>query len=55
VLEVHVPPAALDELIATLRPTAGSSAVPSLPGLTVEIVPTAMRDRYGNETGEVVG
>ncbi|MBT2207323.1 MULTISPECIES: suppressor of fused domain protein [Actinomadura] len=55
VLEVHVPPSALDDLTATLRPTAGSMAVASLPGLTVEIVPTAMRDRYGNETGEVVG
>ncbi|MCP9951624.1 MULTISPECIES: suppressor of fused domain protein [Actinomadura] len=54
-LEVHVPPAALDDLTAVLRPTAGSAAVPALPGLTVEIVPTAMRDRYGNETGEVVG
>lgn len=54
-LDVHVPPAALDELTAALRPTAGRTAVPSLPGLTVEIVPTAMRDRYGEETGEVVG
>ncbi|MEO3825983.1 suppressor of fused domain protein [Actinomadura sp. B10D3] len=54
-LEVHVPPAALDDLTAVLRPTAGSAPVPALPGLTVEIVPTAMRDRYGNETGEVVG
>ncbi|TDC97058.1 suppressor of fused domain protein [Actinomadura sp. 7K507] len=55
VLDVHVPLAALDDLKAAIRPTAGSSAVPSLPGLTVEIVPTAMKDRYGNETGEVVG
>lgn len=54
-LEVRVPPAALDDLTAVLRPTAGRAAVPALPGLTVEIVPTAMRDRYGNETGEVVG
>lgn len=55
VLDVHVPPAALDDLRAALRPVAGSTAVPSLPGLTVEIVPTAIKDRYGNETGEVVG
>ncbi|TDC54130.1 suppressor of fused domain protein [Actinomadura sp. KC345] len=54
-LDVHVPLTALDDLKAALRPTAGSRAVPSLPGLTVEIVPTAMKDRYGNETGEVVG
>ncbi|WP_067451574.1 suppressor of fused domain protein [Actinomadura macra] len=55
VLVVHVPPAALDDLADTLRPTAGSRPVRAFPGLTVEIVPTAMRDRYGNETGEVVG
>ncbi|TDD89947.1 suppressor of fused domain protein [Actinomadura rubrisoli] len=55
VLDVSVPPAALDDLIEALRPTAGSSALPALPGLTIEIVPTAMRDRYGNETGEVIG
>ncbi|QXJ22844.1 suppressor of fused domain protein [Actinomadura graeca] len=54
-LVVHVPPLALDDLADTLRPTAGSRPVRSLPGLTVEIVPTAMRDRFGNETGEVVG
>ncbi|MFA1540457.1 hypothetical protein [Actinomadura monticuli] len=29
--------------------------IASLPGLTVEIVPTAIRDRYGEKTGEVVG
>jgi hypothetical protein len=55
VLEVHVPPAALDDLTATLAPTAGRRAVASLPALTVEIVPTAMKDRFGQETGEVVG
>ncbi len=46
---------ALDDLLATLEPAAGRRPVPSLPGLTVEIVPTAMKDAYGNETGEVVG
>lgn len=55
VLEVRVPPAALDDLTAVLPPTAGRRAVASVPGLTVEIVPTAMRDRFGEETGEVVG
>ncbi|MFB4304661.1 suppressor of fused domain protein [Actinomadura sp. GTD37] len=55
VLEVHVPAATLEDLTATLLPTAGRRAVPSVPGLTVEIVPTAMKDRYGEETGEVVG
>lgn len=55
VLEVHVPPAALDDLTAALLPTAGRRAVASLPGLTIEIVPTAMKDRFGKETGEVVG
>ncbi|MGP4026204.1 suppressor of fused domain protein [Actinomadura sp. 3N407] len=55
VLDVHVPLTALDDLTAVLRPVAGSSAVPSLPGLTVEIVPTVIKDRYGNETDQVVG
>ncbi|SNT41791.1 Suppressor of fused protein (SUFU) [Actinomadura meyerae] len=55
VLEVHVPPAALDDLTAAMPAAAGRTAVAALPGLTVEIVPTAMKDRYGEETGEVVG
>ncbi|MEU5992001.1 suppressor of fused domain protein [Spirillospora sp. NPDC047418] len=55
VLEVHVPAAALEDLNAVLLPTAGRRAVASVPGLTVEIVPTAMKDRFGEETGEVVG
>ncbi|HLV73488.1 MAG TPA: suppressor of fused domain protein [Vulgatibacteraceae bacterium] len=55
VLDVYVPQDALDDLKAAIRPTAGRTAVPSLPGLTVEIVPTVLKDRYGNETGKVVG
>jgi hypothetical protein len=55
VLEVHLPAAALDELAAAMPASAGSTAIASLPGLTVEIVPTAMKDRFGKETGEVVG
>ncbi|QKW32920.1 suppressor of fused domain protein [Actinomadura sp. NAK00032] len=55
VLEVRVPPAALDDLTAAMPAAAGSTAIASLPGLTVEIVPTAMKDRYGEETGEVIG
>ncbi|GAA2129823.1 suppressor of fused domain protein [Actinomadura napierensis] len=54
-LEVAVPPEGLDGVVAALRPVAGRTPVPSLPGLTVEIVPTRMRDGYGDETGEVVG
>jgi len=55
VLDVYVPQGALEDLKAAIRPTAGRTPVPSLPGLTVEIAPTAMKDRYGAETGEVVG
>lgn len=55
VLELHVPPAALDDLAAALVPRASRTPVASLPGLTIEIVPTAMKDRYGEETGEIVG
>ncbi|MFG1857079.1 suppressor of fused domain protein [Actinomadura geliboluensis] len=55
VLEVHVPPAVLDDLTAAMPAAAGRTAIASLPGLTVEIVPTAMKDRYGEETGEVIG
>ncbi|MFV2172584.1 suppressor of fused domain protein [Actinomadura sp. LOL_016] len=54
-LELGVPLAALDDLLATLRPTAARRPVPALPGLTVEIVPTVMKDQYGEETGEVIG
>ncbi|MFD0683676.1 suppressor of fused domain protein [Actinomadura fibrosa] len=54
-LDVGVPSAALDDLTAAMRPTAGTADVPSLPGLTVGIVPTALRDGYGEKTGEVVG
>ncbi|MEV5829197.1 suppressor of fused domain protein [Spirillospora sp. NPDC052242] len=54
-LLVHVPSGALDDLLATLQPTAARRPVPSLPGVTVEIVPTVMKDQYGNETGEVIG
>ncbi|WP_176611526.1 suppressor of fused domain protein [Actinomadura sp. WMMB 499] len=54
-LVLRVPPAALDDLADTLRPTAARRPVPSLPGLTVEIVPTVMKDQYGEETGEVIG
>ncbi|WP_083733385.1 suppressor of fused domain protein [Actinomadura sp. CNU-125] len=54
-LEVRVPSAALDGLLSTLQPTAARRPVPSLPGLTVEIVPTRMKDQYGEETGEVIG
>lgn len=54
-LVVHVPSGALDDLLATLQPRAGRTPVPFLPGLTVEIVPTVMRDQYMEETGEVIG
>ncbi|MFG1998023.1 suppressor of fused domain protein [Spirillospora sp. NPDC048911] len=54
-LVVEVPLTALDDLTAALRPEAGSRPVAALPGLVVEVVPTAMRDEYGNETGEVIG
>ncbi|GAA3930435.1 hypothetical protein GCM10023085_09760 [Actinomadura viridis] len=55
VLVIGVPPAALDDLIGAIGSEAGRAPVPSLPGLEIEIVPTRMRDAYGNETGEVIG
>jgi hypothetical protein len=54
-LSIGVPDAALDDLVDAVRPEAGRVPVPSLPGLTVEIVPTRMRDQYGEETGEIIG
>ncbi|KAB2374581.1 suppressor of fused domain protein [Actinomadura montaniterrae] len=54
-LDVSIPPDGLDDVVAALRSVAGRTPIASLPGLTVEIVPTRMRDRFGNETGEVVG
>ena len=54
-LTIGVPDAALDSLIDAIRSEAGRVPVPALPGLTVEIIPTRLRDAYGRETGEVVG
>ncbi|GAA2621501.1 suppressor of fused domain protein [Actinomadura fulvescens] len=55
VLHIDVPLPALEDLTAALRPEAGTTPVTALPGLLVEVVPTAMRDQHGNETGEVIG
>jgi suppressor of fused protein SUFU len=55
VLELGIPKPALGDIVGALRPAAARTSIPSVPGLTVEIVPTAMLDRYGNETGRVVG
>ncbi|KAB2348529.1 suppressor of fused domain protein [Actinomadura rudentiformis] len=55
VLHIDIPLATLNDFTAALRPQAGSTPVATLPGLVVEVVPTAMRDEYGNETGEVIG
>lgn len=54
-LTVTVPPSALDGLTAALRPERGVTEVDGMPGLRLEVVPTVMRDEYGEETGEVVG
>jgi suppressor of fused protein SUFU len=55
VLQLGLPETALDDILAALRPEASRTAISSIPGLTVEIVPTQMRDQYGNETGQVIG
>lgn len=55
VLSVALPPEAVEELTAALRPEAGRRQLPSFPGLAVEIAPTVMKDHFGNETGEVIG
>ncbi|WP_304451342.1 suppressor of fused domain protein [Nocardiopsis sp. YSL2] len=54
-LTVVVPRVALDELTAALRPERGAASFPAMPGLRLEVVPTAILDEYGKETGEVVG
>lgn len=54
-LQVAIPLAALDDFTAALTQQAGRRTFASIPGLIVEIVPTVMRDEYGDETGEVVG
>ncbi|GLW64856.1 hypothetical protein Arub01_31000 [Actinomadura rubrobrunea] len=55
-LELTVPASALDDLVAALPAEAGSRPVPSLPGLVVDIEPTALRDgRTGEATGRVIG
>nr|WP_042184330.1 suppressor of fused domain protein [Kibdelosporangium sp. MJ126-NF4]CEL16228.1 suppressor of fused homolog [Kibdelosporangium sp. MJ126-NF4]CTQ94153.1 suppressor of fused homolog [Kibdelosporangium sp. MJ126-NF4] len=38
VLTVSIPDSALDDVVAALRPEAGRTPVPSLPGVTIEIV-----------------
>ncbi|WP_433331502.1 suppressor of fused domain protein [Spirillospora sp. CA-294931] len=54
-LVITLPPAALNELVAVLRPKAGRHTIPSAPGLVIEIVPTQMRDQYGQQTGQTIG
>lgn len=52
-LHIGVPAGELNRFVESIRPQAGSVAVAA--GLSIEIVPTALRDQYGNATGEVVG
>jgi suppressor of fused len=52
-LQIGVPPAERARLVDAVRPQAGNTEVAE--GLVVEIAPTALRDQYGNPTGEVVG
>jgi suppressor of fused-like protein len=54
-LSVGVPAAALDELVSVLVPQASVTPLTTMPGVVLEVVPTPMRDRYGEETGEVIG
>ncbi|GAA4630173.1 hypothetical protein GCM10023196_054420 [Actinoallomurus vinaceus] len=54
-LAIGVPPGAIDDLVAALRPEAGRHPVPSLPGLVIEIEPSIIRDPHGEPTGEVIG
>jgi hypothetical protein len=52
-LHIAVPVADLTRFVEAIRPQAGNVEV--APGLSIEIVPTALRDQYGSPTGEVVG
>ncbi|MCW2902733.1 MAG: branched-chain alpha-keto acid dehydrogenase subunit [Streptosporangiaceae bacterium] len=54
-LEISVPDSALPDLVAALRPVAGRTPIPSLPGLIIEIEPTHILDQHGNATGEFIG
>lgn len=52
-LHIRVPVADLASFVESIRAQAGRVEV--VTGLSIEIVPTALRDQYGNPTGEVVG
>lgn len=52
-LDVGVPPAGLARLADAIRSRAGRVEVDTR--LTIEIVPTIVRDAHGDPTGEVVG
>jgi suppressor of fused-like protein len=52
-LDVGVPPGVLSSLLDAVRPQAGRVSVTD--GLVIEIVPTVVRDAYGEPTGDVVG
>ncbi|MBL1077685.1 suppressor of fused domain protein [Nocardia sp. 2] len=54
-LELGIPAAAIEEFTAALTSVAGRRTFRALPALTVDIQPTAMRDQYGEETGEIIG
>ena len=55
VVELGIPAEAVADLVAAFRPRAGRYPVPALPGLTIEIEPSILRNGYGEETGEVIG
>lgn len=52
-VEIHLPPPILAELIAVLRPTAGTYSLPGAPGLVVRIIRSQIRDQDGTVVAEV--
>ena len=52
-LHIAVPDADVARFVTAIRPRAGRAEVG--PGLSIEIVPTVLRDQFGKPTGEVVG
>ena len=52
-LEIQIPPAVLRQLTHILRPIAGTYRLPSVPGLSVRIVKSQIRDREGTVVADI--
>ena len=52
-LQIGIPVADVSRFVDAMPPRAGRVDV--APGLSIEVVPTVLRDQHGKPTGDVVG